>query len=281
MKLEYFSTDSSFPFFIQFGHHEDYMYVHSHQDFSELVVVLEGSATHMVDDEELMIKKGDVFVINNGTRHGYKNLIDFKICNIMFDFDYMFSDHPDLKTSAAFHTLFVVEPNFKERKFSSRTKLNDEELKKFTVRLKHMSDEYALRKTGYRSYLQSEFVELSIELIRKFERFECIGDSNISGIACVAAEIEKHFDRDYTVEDLAKMAGISVRHFTRVFSQTYNMPVTRYLETVRMNNAKLLLRSSSKSVTEIAYECGFSDNNYFARRFKALYQITPTAYRGM
>ena len=281
MKLEYFSTDSTFPFFIQFGHHEDYMFVHSHQDFSELVVVLEGSATHMVDDEELLIGKGDVFVINEGTRHGYKNLIDFKICNIMFDYKYMFSDKPDLKTSAAFHTLFVVEPNLKESKFISRTKLNDEEMKKLTVRLKNMSEEYAYRKTGYKSYLQSEFIELSIELVRKYEKFEYSGDHNVIGIARVAAEIEKNFEKAYTVEEFARLAGMSIRHFTRVFSQTYNMPVTKYLENVRMSNAKLLLRSSSKSITEIAYECGFSDNNYFARRFKALYQITPSMYRGM
>ena len=60
MWLNYFTKDDSFPFFIQYGGHEDTMFIHGHEDFSELVVVMDGTAEHIVENERFRIKKGDV-----------------------------------------------------------------------------------------------------------------------------------------------------------------------------------------------------------------------------
>ena len=50
MHLHYFTTQKDFPFFIQYGHHDENMFLHSHADFSELVFVLGGYATHIVNE---------------------------------------------------------------------------------------------------------------------------------------------------------------------------------------------------------------------------------------
>ena len=51
MPLEAFTRDESFPFFIQFGRHDTDVFPHGHDDYSELVIVLNGSASHIVDGE--------------------------------------------------------------------------------------------------------------------------------------------------------------------------------------------------------------------------------------
>ena len=84
MRLDYFTNDEGFPFFIQYGKHDDYMFMHGHEDFSELVIVLGGRAVHVVENERFEIKKGDVFVMNQGVCHGYDEAENLKICNIMF-----------------------------------------------------------------------------------------------------------------------------------------------------------------------------------------------------
>ena len=63
MWLHYFTNDESFPFFIQYGAHEDTMFMHGHADFSELTIVLDGSADHVVENEHFPVQKGDVFVM--------------------------------------------------------------------------------------------------------------------------------------------------------------------------------------------------------------------------
>jgi AraC family L-rhamnose operon transcriptional activator RhaR/AraC family L-rhamnose operon regulatory protein RhaS len=48
---------------------------------------------------------------------------------------------------------------------------------------------------------------------------------------------------------------------------------------VRIDRAAELLRSTDRPVTEIAYEVGFEDSNFFAREFRKLREYPPTAYR--
>ncbi|MGN0166123.1 MAG: helix-turn-helix domain-containing protein [Lachnospiraceae bacterium] len=281
MRLEYFTTNDDFPFFIQFGRHEGSMFVHEHKDFSEFVVVMEGSATHIIDDEEYQISKGDVFVINPGVCHGYKNVNQFKICNIMYRSEYIFRDNSDLYFSEGFNTLFNSDSPISNKNFKGRLHLSEEDLESISNILKRMSEEYTLRRTGYSTWLCAEFVKLAVELSRKYETYEDKVDKHMFGIARVAADIEKNYSKDITVGSMAELAGMSLRHFTRLFTLTYGMPPIKYLEKVRMNKAKLMLRSSSKTITEIAYDCGFADNNYFARRFKTLYGMTPSVFRTM
>ena len=132
MHLHYFTTQKDFPFFIQYGHHDENMFLHSHADFSELVFVLGGYATHIVNEEEYSIKKGDVFVINENTSHSYKDPHHFRICNIMFQPDYFLRDFGDIKSLPGYHSLFVIEPALTQQNgFQSRLHLSPERFEEF------------------------------------------------------------------------------------------------------------------------------------------------------
>ena len=63
MILRDFARDNDFPFFIQIGDQHGDFFMHTHKDFCELVVVVQGSALHLVEDEVYPVKQGDVFVI--------------------------------------------------------------------------------------------------------------------------------------------------------------------------------------------------------------------------
>ena len=121
MYLQYFTAQKDFPFYIQYGHHDENMFLHNHADFSELVFVLGGHATHIVNDEEYPIQKGDVFVINENTSHAYKDPRHFRICNIMFQPDYFLKNFGDIKSLPGYHSLFVIEPALTQQNgFQSR-----------------------------------------------------------------------------------------------------------------------------------------------------------------
>lgn len=55
--LRWFTSDQQFPFFIQYGGHDQDMELHNHVDFTELVIVLSGHATHVVNTEEFLLKR--------------------------------------------------------------------------------------------------------------------------------------------------------------------------------------------------------------------------------
>ena len=72
---------------------------------------------------------------------------------------------------------------------------------------------------------------------------------------------------------------MSPRHFQRVFRQCTNESPVEYLLNVRVRHAAGMLRDTDRPVTEIAYDCGFADSNYFARCFRKVMNATPKQYR--
>jgi two-component system response regulator YesN len=63
------------------------------------------------------------------------------------------------------------------------------------------------------------------------------------------------------------------------FKSNYGVGIIEYLTHVRIQKAKQLLCSTTKTVKEIAEMCGYSDQNYFSKVFLKHCDMTPTAYR--
>lgn len=278
--LSWFTDDPDFPFFIQYGWHDTDLYSHSHRDFNELVIVIDGSAVHTVNSEEYTVKKGDVFVVGNGTVHGYKNPDNFRICNVMYRHSVMFAALPDIKASAGYQALFVLEPSItKEQGFKSRLKLRHENYKAVKSIIDNMIKEYESCSDCRKTMLTAQFAQLAAMLSR-FYRFDgCESGQDIINIAKAVPYIENHFDKSISVAELARLSHYSERHFTRVFKKTYSCSPTEYIINLRINRACVLLKGSDLTISETAEKCGFDDVNYFSRLFKKRIGIPPLKYR--
>jgi len=91
--------------------------------------------------------------------------------------------------------------------------------------------------------------------------------------------IRENFSRQITLSNLAERAGYSPNYFHHVFSSVMGKTPQEYLTEERIRNAKRLLVQSDKSLSEIAYECGFSSQSHFSRQFKKHTFSTPGQYR--
>jgi AraC-like DNA-binding protein len=81
------------------------------------------------------------------------------------------------------------------------------------------------------------------------------------------------------VEDLARAAGYSRFHFTRLFLKTEGISPGEYICRLRMQKAVELLKSTKDSVKEIAHRCGFQSNGYFGKVFHKTYGLSPGDFR--
>lgn len=280
MYLRYFTLDADFPFFIQYGMHDSNLFMHTHADFSELVIVLNGTAMHRVDNELYFIKKGDVFVISNSTAHGYENTNDFHICNIMYKPEYLMSSVSDIRKLAGFHALFVLEPYLTmEREFRSRLKLQLADFEQVSSMIANMIHEYQTKSAGWQTMLRSYFMMLVTMLSRAYSLPASIEKSDIINIAKSVSYVESHYTDPITIDKLAAFSNLSVRHFTRIFRDTYQTTPGNYILSLRIAHACQLLKNTSLNISEIAFQSGFNDSNYFSRQFRKLYQLTPKEYR--
>lgn len=280
MPLSAFIQDESFPFFIQYGEHKESLYLHSHDNFSELVIVLNGSAEHIVDGEYYHIQKGDVFVISDETEHGYTDTIDFRICNIMFRKSFLNLSELDIAEAPGFQALFILEPHCSRKKhFSSRLKLGINEFIHINQIVERLYQEYNRKQSGWKTMVKSDFFKLVVFLSRLYDFEKITDETGIIKLACAIAYIEKNYTETLSVSDLAKLSNYSERQFIRLFKETFGCIPMKYITNLRMQKSRELLRKSNLSIAEVASRCGYNDSNYFSRMFKKYNAVTPSEYR--
>ena len=95
----------------------------------------------------------------------------------------------------------------------------------------------------------------------------------------VAEYIDKNYSRKITLSILSQKFECCNATLTNNFKKEYNMSIMSYLCQVRLKNAKEMILKSRKSFKEIAFECGFYDQNYFSKTFTKHYGCSPSQFK--
>ncbi len=90
---------------------------------------------------------------------------------------------------------------------------------------------------------------------------------------------ENYADQNTTLTTVASEVCLSPNHFSTIFSQKCKTTFIEYLTSIRIENAKRLLRDTEMKGYDIAYECGFSDPHYFSYIFKKITGLSPREYK--
>lgn len=274
--LKNFTGGSTFPFFIQYGHHDFSNDMHTHADFYELTIVLDGTALHIANGESYFIKKGDVFCVDDRTEHCFTQCQSFRICNIMFRPDELFAPFEDLKHCPGFHALFYTDHS--SASFKSRLRLNINDFEETERLIARMIEEYQGCQAGFVSTVTAYFIQLVSYLVRRYsEEQSTVG--SVTTFSKAVAYMERSFTQRITMEEIANIAGMSVRHFQRQFKSTYLITPQEYIAMLRMQKAIRMLLHTNCTITEIALECGYQDSNLFSRQFKKNTGLSPRSYR--
>jgi YesN/AraC family two-component response regulator len=93
------------------------------------------------------------------------------------------------------------------------------------------------------------------------------------------AFIHEHFAEPISRRDIAQYVNITEDYLTFCFRQELGITPIKYIQRYRVNQAKILLKLSQKSITEIAMDTGFSDSGYFSRIFHPEAGKSPEAFR--
>ena len=125
-------------------------------------------------------------------------------------------------------------------------------------------------------YIQEQYCEFNLKL------GSCL--STISAketderISKAMDYIHAHYRDPIGLEDIAKSCYISVSYLKRLFKEHEGDSVMSYVQNYRIERAKELIRAGKLNLTQIAFEVGFSDSNYFSTVFKKTVGVAPSKY---
>lgn len=105
------------------------------------------------------------------------------------------------------------------------------------------------------------------------------GAAKETNLMSVLDYIDENFSRDIELEELCGIAKITPQHLCRIFKKQLDMRPMEYIAKKRIQNAKSLLLTTDKTVSEIAAECGYHDVSYFGMLFRKWENMTPGEYR--
>ncbi len=121
-------TDVSFPLGVVTCIQHGMMDIHTHDSFSELVLITEGYGVHCVGSQSYTIKSGDVFVVRGDVPHYYRDGYGLSLINIIFNWEELHIPSLDIGEIVPYQTLFVIDPsNTDSKRFDQRFRLGSKD----------------------------------------------------------------------------------------------------------------------------------------------------------
>mgnify|MGYP006159732169 FL=1 len=93
--------------------------------------------------------------------------------------------------------------------------------------------------------------------------------------------MHSRYNEDITLETLAEKFDINIRSLNRRFKQATGKSPMQYLQQIRIENARELLKTSNLSIAEVAFSSGYPDSSYFSSLFRKAISLSPREYRNL
>ena len=272
LRLDMFCDSSHLPLIVCLADYPEPSLWHRHCDFSELAVVLEGTAVSCVPDHEVMLQAGDILLLGTGTLHHLTQLRSLRNYNVLFDHCLLES----LSGIGRFRWLQVGEGEC-----SPLMHLSDSDLSAAVMLLEKMRHEQLARSPGWELAMFGGFCQLFAHISRHARLDTDVHGSSASGfqLGRVLRFMEENAVKPLTLENLSRYAQMSESSFRHQFKAATGLAPIDYLIRLRCRRAMLDMFSSDHSISEIALESGFTDSNYFARKFREVTGRSPREFR--
>ena len=253
--------------------------LHCH-DFSELVLIISGAAEHLTEWGTHPVRGGDIFLIREGMAHGYKSIDDLVLINILFDEDSLGLPFQDLRDLPGYHTLFSIEPAFRRQdEFTSRLHVSPSHMDRILDCAEALEEELREKRPGYVFGAKAKFMELITRIARSYPEIGETGGEKRYRLGEAMTYIEGNLDRNISIGELLAITGYSESTLLRAFKRVTGDSPLHYQRHLRIARAKRLLEEPSTSITQVAYDSGFADSNYFSRVFRGVTGLSPRDYR--
>ena len=253
--------NNSYPLNIRCDKQAHDGYLHWHENL-ELLYFIDGACKVINGDDEMAVKAGDIVVINSEVLH-YVKAKDNPCRYILLQLDAAYFEMMGFRISGA----------------RIRKMIDDEQLREI---LWEALSEQEKKMPYYHESVKALMLQLLVIVFRKYLAEDILNHDHSHKsklIKQVVEYINGHYQEDLTVESISEACGYSRFYISKTFKEVSGVTVTRYINAIRIERAKVLMKNGNASLSEIAIQCGFMNLSYFSKVFKRIENVAPYEYR--
>lgn len=238
---------------------------HSHEEY-EFMIVRDQDVTTLCNGKKIIMQKGYIMPFNSFDIHGQADtvVIDSFICVIL---------QADIMRSIATRVFkFNQQPIFENKSFAPSPNLN--------YYLGVFIDECNKHEHANKYYLN-----LLKELII-IELFKCSSNNVATDneeLTSAIMRVEKYLNENYHIpfdlQKISEISGLNKYYFIKRFKEEIGLSPYQYFLQLKIEKAKCMIIQETKTLTEIAYDLGFSTQSHFISQFKKMVGITPGDFK--
>lgn len=251
------------------------MPVHSHR-YIEIMYVRKGNCEVFAKDTTYRLESGDFILINGSVPHqlSVDRNTPCKVLCLEFDFSY---------NSSTEYTLAYLYSKISEIRFfmtAAKDVLKLKDSSEIYIILNEIYKELEHNEAGSQVFVKSAFGQFIIRLARLFHESENNArNPSDKYIRDAIAFMNNNYHEDLSIEQVAAHVNLNVSYFYKIFKQITGDTPMNFLNSIRINKAKLLLEKSDISIIDICEFVGFNSRQYFTSAFKRHTGLTPREYK--
>ena len=246
---------------------------HIHDEM-EMVLLLTGTKTFYFEDETIRLNAGDIIFVNSNIPHKTETTVGSSCVLLQFNMSSNNGDDPDYlwlenisNNTDATHTVF-------EKSGDINSLLTD--------CIQKIRYEYNEKKKSYDYFIKSYIYEVAAILYRNGILTDYSAwQQRILPLSDVLKYIDEHYNEHISLSQISAVLNCHSSYFCKFFKSILGVSFVEYLNLVRLNKAKKLMKKSQKNITEISYDVGFSSVSYFIKTFKKYNHCSPNKYRSL
>ncbi|MCX8956032.1 HTH-type transcriptional activator RhaS [Erwinia psidii] len=241
---------------------------HYHDDFHEIVIVEQGAGIHIFNGEPKPLSGGCVCFVRSHDRHLYEKTDRLVLTNVLYR-------EPDaFRFITGFQRLL---PQESEGNYPYHWRINNAVLEQVRQLIDVMKKD--VQPCTLESQAGQEMHFMQLLLLLRNGMSELQADNQHDRMHCLLDWLAAHYSEEVDWEALADQFSLSLRTLHRQLKQQTGSTPQRYLNRLRLLQARHLLRHSEMRITDIAFHCGFGDSNHFSTLFKREFGTSPRTIR--
>lgn len=233
------------------------------QDAYQLLYIAAGKAHFWFDGTEQVVTAGNMVLYHPQEKRSYVYYLD---------------DHPEVfwiyfSGSVAAQLLTELEIPLDEHVFYCGC------MPEYKRNFRLIIQELQLCQYAYKDYVAGLFQTMLVLVSRQRQQRKTVSETTREQIEEVVAQFNENYTNRINIDDCAEALHMSTAWFIRSFKQYIGMSPARYIQSLRIANAQILLERTPYSIGEVSEIVGYDNPLYFSRVFKKETGLSPAQYR--